>query len=149
MPSYWRPGRSSGTERHLHRRVGTDEQLQPLLPVGASADSSPSPSPSPSPRRSRRKRGNRTLNGSTPASVPSRDVDGAYVQVRGLRKVFHSSEGSVRVAVEGLTLDMCAGRITALLGHNGAGKTTTIHMLTGTDQHRLELSHSADGLECA
>jgi ABC-type glutathione transport system ATPase component len=47
---------------------------------------------------------------------------GAYVQVRDLRKVFHSSEGSVRVAVEGLTLDMCAGRITALLGHNGAGK---------------------------
>lgn len=47
---------------------------------------------------------------------------GATVQVRDLRKVFHSSEGSVRMAVEGLTLDMCAGRITALLGHNGAGK---------------------------
>eukprot|EP00878_Enallax_costatus_P019215 GHUV01020268.1.p1 GENE.GHUV01020268.1~~GHUV01020268.1.p1 ORF type:complete len:1409 (+),score=442.81 GHUV01020268.1:441-4229(+) len=54
-----------------------------------------------------------------------------YIRVVGLRRVFHGTDGRARVAVEGLNLEMCAGRITALLGHNGAGKTTTIHMLTG------------------
>jgi ABC-type multidrug transport system ATPase subunit len=71
------------------------------------------------------------LNGEAADAQHDQHRAGAYVQVRDLRKVFHSSEGSVRVAVEGLSLDMCTGRITALLGHNGAGKTTTIHMLTG------------------
>lgn len=54
-----------------------------------------------------------------------------YIRVVGLRRVFCSSDGDTRVAVEGLNLEMSAGRITALLGHNGAGKTTSIHMLTG------------------
>eukprot|EP00466_Bigelowiella_natans_P009257 jgi/Bigna1/40010/e_gw1.38.1.1 len=37
----------------------------------------------------------------------------------------------VRVAVNGLNLDLYEGEILSLLGHNGAGKTTTIGMLTG------------------
>ena len=36
-----------------------------------------------------------------------------------------------KVAVNGLSLNMYEGQITALLGHNGAGKTTTMSMLTG------------------
>ena len=40
------------------------------------------------------------------------------------------STGS-KVAVDGLTLNMYKGQITALLGHNGAGKTTTMSILTG------------------
>ena len=35
------------------------------------------------------------------------------------------------VAVEGTSLNIYQGQITALLGHNGAGKTTTMSMLTG------------------
>ena len=35
------------------------------------------------------------------------------------------------MAVDGLSLNIFRGQITALLGHNGAGKTTTISMLTG------------------
>ncbi|WIA08739.1 hypothetical protein OEZ85_008162 [Tetradesmus obliquus] len=54
-----------------------------------------------------------------------------YVDIVGLRRTFIYTDGSTRVAVEGLNMQMSAGRITALLGHNGAGKTTTIHMLTG------------------
>ena len=34
-------------------------------------------------------------------------------------------------AVDGLTLELEAGRVTALLGPNGAGKTTTVRMLLG------------------
>lgn len=34
-------------------------------------------------------------------------------------------------AVNGVTLDLYKGQITALLGHNGAGKTTTMSIITG------------------
>jgi ABC-type branched-subunit amino acid transport system ATPase component len=48
------------------------------------------------------------------------------IEVHRLRKVFGE-----KTAVDGLTLSMYSGQITALLGHNGAGKTTTISLLTG------------------
>lgn len=44
--------------------------------------------------------------------------------------VFFSYPGK-KVAVDGISLNMYEGQITALLGHNGAGKTTTISMLIG------------------
>jgi len=48
------------------------------------------------------------------------------VVLRDLRKVY----GDV-VAVDGISLTIEAGKVTALLGGNGAGKTTTIAMLLG------------------
>ncbi|KAG1691224.1 ATP-binding cassette sub-family A member 17 [Nymphon striatum] len=36
-----------------------------------------------------------------------------------------------KTAVNGISLDLYKGQITALLGHNGAGKTTTISVITG------------------
>ncbi|CAD5112606.1 DgyrCDS1819 [Dimorphilus gyrociliatus] len=50
--------------------------------------------------------------------------------LRNLRKEFGSGP-SKKIAVQGTTIDMLEGQITALLGHNGAGKTTTMSMLTG------------------
>ncbi|XP_013402813.1 ATP-binding cassette sub-family A member 5 isoform X2 [Lingula anatina] len=47
----------------------------------------------------------------------------------GIKKIFKGKENVT--AVDGLTLDMYEGEITAVLGHNGAGKTTLINMLTG------------------
>jgi ATP-binding cassette subfamily A (ABC1) protein 3 len=54
------------------------------------------------------------------------------IKVRNLRKIFQSFGGlNKKVAVDGVTLDIYNGEITALLGHNGAGKTTTMSILTG------------------
>mmetsp|Transcript_15159 Transcript_15159/g.25138 ORF Transcript_15159/g.25138 Transcript_15159/m.25138 type:complete len:1684 (-) Transcript_15159:977-6028(-) len=52
--------------------------------------------------------------------------EGRGIAIRGLRKQFGD-----KTAVDGLSLSMYPGEVTALLGHNGAGKTTTISMLTG------------------
>ena len=44
--------------------------------------------------------------------------------------------------VDGISLDMYEGQITALLGHNGAGKTTTMFMLTGMSSQRQILAQT-------
>lgn len=51
---------------------------------------------------------------------------GKSIELRNLRKTFGE-----KTAVDGLSMSIFSGQITALLGHNGAGKTTTINMLTG------------------
>ena len=50
----------------------------------------------------------------------------AAIEVRGLAKQF----GPVR-AVDDLTFEVAAGRVTGFLGPNGSGKTTTLRMLLG------------------
>ena len=51
--------------------------------------------------------------------------------ISNLHKHFRTTDGRVKHAVDGLSMDIQSGQITGLLGHNGAGKTTTISMLTG------------------
>jgi ABC-type glutathione transport system ATPase component len=67
----------------------------------------------------------------------------AHVEVVDLGKTYISSDGSSRVAVQGLSMQLAAGRVAALLGRNGAGKSTVIHMLTGESsqarQHELQM----------
>eukprot|EP00980_Cylindrotheca_fusiformis_P009501 scaffold2077_cov119-Cylindrotheca_fusiformis.AAC.4 len=53
-------------------------------------------------------------------------ADGQSIEICDLRKEFGDKK-----AVDGLSMSLFNGQITALLGHNGAGKTTTISMLTG------------------
>ncbi len=57
--------------------------------------------------------------------------DLAGVATRGLRREFRMKDGSARVAVRGLDLQVRPGELVCLLGPNGAGKTTVVRMLTG------------------
>eukprot|EP00978_Attheya_sp_CCMP212_P013362 scaffold33622_cov51-Attheya_sp.AAC.3 len=59
-------------------------------------------------------------------ALKEQEKDGRCVQLRNLSRTF-----GTKTAVDGLSLSMYSGQVTALLGHNGAGKTTTISMLTG------------------
>jgi len=51
------------------------------------------------------------------------------ISVRGLTKRY----GDVR-AVDNLTFDVAAGKVTGFLGPNGAGKSTTMRMVMGLDR---------------
>lgn len=51
------------------------------------------------------------------------------IDVAGLVKHYHASDGSVVRAVNDVSLTVEAGEMVGLLGANGAGKTTTLRML--------------------
>ncbi|KAL5018612.1 hypothetical protein ScPMuIL_004334 [Solemya velum] len=64
--------------------------------------------------------------------VPQRIKNNAAIRLFGITKIFNLKSKKEEVtAVNGLSLDMYEGQITALLGHNGAGKTTLLNMLCG------------------
>lgn len=54
----------------------------------------------------------------------------AGISIQGLKKVYKGAAGT-KLAVDGLSLNLFEGQVTALLGHNGAGKTTTMSILVG------------------
>ncbi len=58
-------------------------------------------------------------------------MEQAIVEVRELTKVFPTTEGGEKIAVNRVTFDVRPGEIYGLLGPNGAGKTTTLRMLSG------------------
>jgi ABC-2 type transport system ATP-binding protein len=52
--------------------------------------------------------------------------DPDVVTVRGLRKIYGG-----RVVVDGIDLDVAAGKIVGWIGSNGAGKTTNVECIQG------------------
>ena len=52
------------------------------------------------------------------------------LEVRDLKKTFHTKNGAEVRAVKGISFSVERGEIFGFLGPNGAGKSTTITMLT-------------------
>ncbi len=61
-------------------------------------------------------------------------------QVQDLSKVYTTRKGSF-VAAENISLDIPAGKMTALLGPSGSGILTSC--VAGTDRHPLRSGHAA------
>jgi len=59
--------------------------------------------------------------------------DTCVLRARGLRKQYGSEGGLVR-AVDGVDLDVAAGRTLAVMGPSGCGKSTLLHLLGGLDR---------------
>jgi putative ABC transport system ATP-binding protein len=65
-----------------------------------------------------------------PSAAPA--VSGAVVSAAGLVRRY--GEGSTAVeALRGVSLDVHAGRMTAIMGPSGSGKSTLMHLLAGLD----------------
>jgi putative ABC transport system ATP-binding protein len=70
-----------------------------------------------------------STNHSRPLSAP----DSALVSADGITRVFGEGEAAVR-ALDGISVDFPAGRLTAIMGPSGSGKSTLMHILAGLDR---------------
>ena len=55
------------------------------------------------------------------------------VQIRELSKNYRQGEIDV-VALDRVSLDICAGDFVALMGPSGSGKSTLLHIIAGIDR---------------
>ena len=74
----------------------------------------------------------------TQTAVPSSDHragdgSGLAASTRGLTRTYGRGDAEVR-ALDGVDLDLPAGRFTAVMGASGSGKSTLLHCLAGLDQ---------------
>lgn len=60
-------------------------------------------------------------------------ADSPILRLRGLGKDYRGAGRDVRVAVEGVDLDMYPGESVAIVGESGSGKSTTARMIVGLE----------------
>jgi putative ABC transport system ATP-binding protein len=71
---------------------------------------------------------------STRSTLPEQDSTGALVAARDVTRQY-GVEGDVCVrALRGVSLDVEAGKLTAVMGPSGSGKSTLMHILAGLDR---------------
>ena len=63
-------------------------------------------------------------------SVAGQDLPPPTVSLRSVRKIYDSS-GEPVIALDDVTLDVPAGRFTAIMGASGSGKSTLLHLIGG------------------
>ncbi|HWH76302.1 MAG TPA: ATP-binding cassette domain-containing protein, partial [Candidatus Binatus sp.] len=59
------------------------------------------------------------------------NVTGAALSARAIEKIFHRDGGEVVRALDGISIEVQSGTLTALVGPDGAGKTTLIRLAAG------------------
>ena len=60
-------------------------------------------------------------------------TNGTVVQANDLTRVYGEGETAVR-ALQGVSLDIPKGDLTAIMGPSGSGKSTLMHLLAGLDR---------------
>src|SRR5438477_10873906 len=66
-------------------------------------------------------------------SMSNAELNGAVVSARELTRRYGEGETAVD-ALRGVSLDVAAGKLTAVMGPSGSGKSTLMHILAGLDK---------------
>jgi ABC-type nitrate/sulfonate/bicarbonate transport system ATPase subunit len=61
-------------------------------------------------------------------------TEGAALSLRGVAKTYRAADGSPVIALDGVTLDVAAGELLALVGPSGCGKSTLLRLAAGLEQ---------------
>src|SRR4051794_5971798 len=72
-------------------------------------------------------------NGRVPALAAVRDVPEPVVTATDLVRRYGEDDTAVH-ALRGVSVEIAAGRLTAVMGPSGSGKSTLMHILAGLDQ---------------
>jgi putative ABC transport system ATP-binding protein len=81
----------------------------------------------------------------TEEQAAQQQTAGAVVQAKGITRVYGEGETAVH-ALNGCSLDVSRGELTAVMGPSGSGKSTMMHILAGLDRP-TEGSVSIEGYE--